>query len=73
MQVKILIKKEIQELHTEEQLLDMSTTESLYQIRKLKAIVHQQMGKTIIANCKNNSNQYYLPDFNIWMDCEEVQ
>lgn len=60
-------------LPTEEQLLDQSRIESIYAIRKLKALLESEfMGSIEVSDEANTCGQRYCKRFDIWFDKDEM-
>lgn len=64
--VKLDKNKILEGLHTEEELFDLSTLESIYQIRILKALIHYE-DKVFLAEKINEDGQVFAEDFDIWI------
>ena len=65
--MKVKLDKDIimSQNYTEEELTELSIMESLYIIRKLKALI--ALGDTVFEPEKiNGHNQCFLPEFDIW-------
>lgn len=70
MKIKILSEKILANTASEEELLDHSTMESIYEIRRLKVALmfgHQ----TVEVNQINSSNQVFIEDLSIWINSDE--
>lgn len=72
MKVKILAEKILENAQKEEDLLDQSIIESIYEIRRLKvALIY---GNQIIdIEQSNNHNQIYINSLEIWINENEYQ
>jgi hypothetical protein len=63
----------LRNLPTEEQLLDQSMMESIYVIRKLKALLESEFrGDIEVSNEPNSSGQHYSKEFKVWFNKEEL-
>jgi len=64
--VKLDKNKILESLHTEEELFDLSTLESIYQIRILKTLIHYE-DKVFLVEKINEHGQAFVEDFEIWV------
>lgn len=64
--------KVLESLNTEEDLLEMSKAEAIYDIRKLRALLHYADGEVLMFD-KHNDTQGYLHDFQIWVYVKDVE
>ncbi len=73
--MKIQLKTEeiIKNIPEEYELLDMSNVESLYYIRKLKALIYSLNHGYINVYDINNYKQCYIPEFQIWINENEYE
>ncbi len=66
MLIRILPTEIVKNISTEDELLDQSTIESIYEIRTLKVAVELD-GKTIEIHTKNDHGQVYIDSHKIWL------
>lgn len=72
MKVKLDKEKIINEIPTEDDLLDSSKLESIYVIRQLKALL--ELKESVFEPAElNKYNQCFLPEFDIWCYCIVVE
>jgi hypothetical protein len=71
MKIKILPKKILENIQSEEDLSDQSIMECLYAIRALKVAVYYGDETVVEVGEMNTAQQVYIDQFSIWMTAEE--
>lgn len=74
MKVRLSKRVMLRDLPSEEDLLDGSFTETIYVIRKLKALIESEFyGSIEVSNEANEHGQRFSKQFNIWFNKEEMR
>lgn len=67
MKIKLKQKDTLENLYSEEDLFDLSTTESIYVIRTLKALLESQDIGYLEVSKENSQGQVYSEKHDIWL------
>lgn len=74
MKVQLIRSNIIENLYSEEQLSDYGLMESIYAIRKLKALAESlATGSIEVQDSTNNSSQVFSVKYDIWFQAEEYK
>jgi len=72
MRIKLFTEQVLENIPTEEDLTDQSIMESIYAIRKLKALAEaQEYGSIEVANKTNSCEQAFSEKYQIWFTVDE--
>jgi len=72
MKIEILYKKVLENISSEEELLGTSTLESIYEIRKLKALAHSLAEGGLFVDAQiNEHGQIFIDKYEIWLNSNE--